>query len=90
MQIAHDLETCHSSTNRDVCNNCLEIITGSRENEQGGEGDPDWQYDVECCFGCGEEVGDDNDLPFVEKDGVYYCENCDSDADYDTAGSGEE
>ena len=43
----------------------------------GEEGDPEWPCYVPCCFGCGEEVGEDNDLPFVEKDGVYYCENCD-------------
>ena len=42
------------------------------------EGDPEWPCFVPHCFGCGEKVGEDNDLPYKEckKCLTFCCEEC--------------
>ena len=78
--------------NRDFCRSCETVMMG--------EGDPEWPCHVPSCvscgaciFGYGGTVGDDNELSFVKKDGMYFCPDCDgtdSDDDgYDTAVSDE-
>ena len=39
-------------------------------------GDPEWPCDVKCCYSCYEAVGEDNELPFKEILGFYYCNIC--------------
>ena len=62
----HDFGDCED--NRMFCCQCVDIIEGN--------GDPKWPYDVKCCYRCNEEVGEDNELPFKEITGLFYCENC--------------
>ena len=55
----------------------MKIILGSRLNEQGVlGGDPAWPCYVERCYSCCEAVGEDNELPFKEIHGLYYCNIC--------------